>query len=147
MAPFLRPFRILFAYPIFVLYGNFWFRLFRFASFGFTRCIHSFPWYLHDFFVSFISTILRFRIFASQRVFVESFSRCLPITSRSLLVCLIRSSLVSQTTVLCGTSFPLYFSFCVLICLYCFRTFFVLPIWRAYLWPLSSAIPPTPIFS
>lgn len=88
-----------------------------------------------------------FEYFASQLVFVESFSRCLPITSRSLLVCLIRSSLASQTTVLCGTSFPLYFSFCVLICLYCFRTFFVLPIWRAYLWPLSCAIPLTPIFS
>ena len=66
MLSFLRPFGILFAYPISVLYGNFFFLVFRLASVGFERCIPSLPCYLYDFLVSFLSAILCFRIFCGM---------------------------------------------------------------------------------
>ena len=99
---FLRPFGILFAYPFFVVYGNFLFRVFRITSFGFARCIRFLPCYLYDLLFFFPFRYLAFSNILPLNGFLFSpFLAVFPLP-RVLVSCLIRFSFASQTMVLCS---------------------------------------------
>ena len=115
-----------------VLYGNFLFRVFRLASVGFTRCIPSFSCYLYDFFVSFLSAILCFRIFRLSTGF------CLVLFSLSsrllayFISCFIRSSFASQSMVSCST-----FLFPFILASACLFAGFI--VFKSFLFPSLAA--------
>lgn len=144
----LRSFRILFAYPFFVRYGNFFlFRVFRLTSFEFARCIRSLPCYLHDFPFSFLSAILRFRIFSLSTVFcLVLFSLSSHFLAYLLVIKYVLPSPRKQC--FCVMLFaPFILASAFLFCFIVFESLLFCQLCRAFPFPLSSAIPLTPSFS